>query len=210
LSLYACTTVGGTRYLDEWLQSIKTLSPTVITVAQDRERSEPLLNLPDIQIIPYSIGKPWESYDLRHKGYVSDYSICSGIIALFNNFLERNETHLLHIDSDIVLDPISCSEIRKLDWNFLKLCTPAISRERQHMKGVQPTRFWDSSNFGVAREVAQSVYSELRKILNNPYPVDINIQNVIRSCKPSKSRTIESPDLAHYIGGRKWLLSQAK
>ena len=34
-SLFVCSTVGGTRYLSEWLAGIRLLEPSVIVIARD-------------------------------------------------------------------------------------------------------------------------------------------------------------------------------
>ena len=54
-SLFVCTTVGATRYLDEWLEGVKLLNPSIIVIARDLSRSEPL-NLSD-QSVGYDSSK---------------------------------------------------------------------------------------------------------------------------------------------------------
>jgi len=202
MSLYVCTTVGCTRYLDEWLNAVSNLKPSIIAVARDTLRSEPLKQHQNLHVLEYTT-KPWQSYEERHLNFESDHSILLGIIKLIEHFLSRNETHFLHIDSDVIINKSASLTIYPLTWDYLQFTTPVVPRENP-----QPTRvmlFWESTNFGISKPIAQKILSELYKLLDKPYPVDINIHKTIRKVNPRKHRLINS-GVSHYIKGMKYTI----
>lgn len=200
MSLYVCTTIGCTRYLGEWLKAVSQLKPSAITVARDTVRSEPLEPIKGLQVIEYATS-PWLSYEQRHLNYESDYSILLGIIKLVEHFLSRGETHFLHVDSDVIMGRRACNAVRPLMWDYLQFTTPVVPRESPNTTHV--ILFWESTNFGISRPIAQKILGKLYDLLDNPYPVDINIHKAIRESKPRLHRLITS-DVSHYIKGTKY------
>lgn len=203
MSLFLCTTVGATRYLEEWLSSVAYLKPSVIVVARDIDRSEPLEAYGNLHVLEYSSGKKWVSYEERHLNFESDYSILLGIIKLIELFLKRGETHFLHVDSDVMLDRMLYHVIYPLTWDYLQFTTPVVPREASDLTRVKPILFWESTNFGVSKPVAQRIIGKLYGLLDKPYPVDINIHRVIKGENPLVHRLVRS-GVSHYIKGKKY------
>jgi len=201
-SLFICTTVGGTRYLDEWLKGVKLLKPSIIVIARDLDRSEPLEASEQYHIITYRTFKAWKGYELRHLGYESDYSIGLGIVKLMEFFLSRNETHFIHIDSDVIITEPCVRKIYPLTWDNLTIVTPVIPRDKMNDPNAKPMWFWDSTNFGLRRDLLEKMFNDIKQILNDPYPIDIKIHNVIRLHKPNHHREVRE-GVYHYIRGVK-------
>jgi len=201
-SLFVCTTVGATRYLDEWLEGVKLLKPSIIAIARDLDRSEPLTPSEQYRVINYRTNKAWKGYELRHLNYESDYSIGLGIVKLMGFFLERNETHFIHIDSDVIITETCAKKVYPLTWDNLTIVTPVIPRDRINEPNIKPMWFWDSTNFGLRRDLLEKMFNDIKQILNDPHPIDIKIHNVIRLHKPNSYREIRK-GVYHYIRGVK-------
>jgi len=174
----------------------------MIAVARDTLRSEGLGRLRGVHVIEYGT-KPWRSYEERHLSFESDRSILLGIIKLVEHFLSRGETHFLHVDSDVIVGERASLAVYPLTWDYLQFTVPVVPRE-----SPQPARvmlFWESTNFGISRPIAQKILSELYELLDKPYPVDINVHKVIRRANPRKHRLINS-GVSHYIKGMKYTI----
>lgn len=205
MSLFIATTIGGTKYFDEWLASIINLKPSIIIVAKDIDRSEPLKEYSNLHVLEYSSGKKWESYEQRHLNFESDYSILLGMIKLIEYFINRNETHFLHIDSDIIVDKMLYHVIYPLSWDYLQFKTPVIPREAINITHVSPIHFCESSNFGISKIIAQKILNKLYGLLNEPYPIDIKIHKLIREINPQNYKLITT-GISHYIRGKKYTI----
>jgi hypothetical protein len=200
--IYVCTTIGTTRYIDEWLCSIRKINPYKIAIARDLSRSEPLPENLHVQLLNYDTKKPWASYERRHEGWVSDESILKGIILLIEDMLKTDATHFLHIDSDIILSDTAIAMLTVGRWDYLQFGTPVMPRESMDKIML----FWDSTNFGISKTIAEKIMQDLCEI-RNPYPVDINIHKVVKkhfASNPSYAYlNITGVKISHYIRGVK-------
>jgi hypothetical protein len=197
------TVVGGTRYIYEWHNGVSYLNTPHIYVIQDDSRSEPVPKDLHVNIIHYDSGKPWQGYENRHYMYESDYSIMLGFIIGVEEFLKTQCTHAVCIDSDVIINGVVASMITALDWDYVQIGIPVIPRDKMNEPRVMPMRFWDSTNLGFSRQVISRALETIKTMLSNPYPVDINIHNAIRSVKPERSKSVNVLTLAHYIKGGK-------
>jgi hypothetical protein len=207
MMFYTCTTVGGTRYLKEWVQAIKKLNPHKIVIARDVSRSEPIdVN---VEVVEYDTRTPWQSYESRHTRWESDVSILEGIKILVKHFLAYNLTHFIHVDSDVILSDIAVYQIGQKEWDYLQIGVPVIPRElppaedwRKHIG-----TFFESTNFGLSRRLAEKIVHQLAEKIVNPYPVDLNIHKIIKE----NYRTLQNPvhhsiynaKIVHYIKGER-------
>jgi len=209
MKLYACTTVGGTRYLKVWLGKILKLNPVKIAIARDLSRSEPLQESPEYVVIDYDTKTPWKSYETRHERWESDKSILIGIITLMEDFLKTEATHFLHIDSDVIISDSAIKMILKSVWDYLKFGIPVIPRElppqeirhwRRHI-GM----FWDSTCFGISKRLVERVVDPARVIANDPYPIDIKLHSIIaeefKKINNGAFKCIDKIGITHYIKG---------
>jgi hypothetical protein len=207
MMLYACTTVGGTRYLKEWVQAIKKLNPRKIVIARDVSRSEPMDV--DVEVLEYDTGTPWQGYESRHAGWESDASILEGMKILVKHFLACDLTHFIHVDSDVILSDIAVCQIGRKEWDYLQMGVPVVPRElppaedwRKHIG-----TFFESTNFGLSRRLAEKIVGQLAEKIANPYPVDINIHRIIkenyRTLRNPVHHSIYSAKIVHYIRGER-------
>jgi hypothetical protein len=207
MMFYTCSTVGGTRYLKEWMQAIKKLNPHKIVIARDVSRSEPIgVN---VEVLEYDTRTPWQSYESRHTRWESDVSILEGMKILVKHFLACNLTHFIHVDSDVILSDMAVYQIRQKKWDYLQIGVPTIPRE------LSPTEDWrkhigtffESTNFGLSRRLAEKIVDQLAEKIVNPYPVDINIHKIIKE----NYSTLQNPvhhnicnaKILHYIKGER-------
>jgi len=194
--------VGGTRYIDEWLKGVLLLKPSVVVIAKDMDRSEPLPVSDKYQIIEYKSNKAWKGYELRHLNYESDYGIGLGITKLMELFISRSERYFLHIDSDVIIDDKAVRTIYPLTWDYLCIVIPVIPRDKRDDPNEKPHWFWDSTNFGLSRNLVMKIYDGMKEVLKDPYPIDIKIHNLIRSARPFRTREVRR-GVSHYISGKK-------
>ena len=205
---YICTVVGGTRYLEEWLQAVKKLNPSKIIIAKDVSRSEPIKKSIDAEIIEYDSGIPWEGYEKRHIGYKSDKSILDGIKILIKNFIMSEQTHFIHVDSDIILSDEAIRQITSKDWDYLQFGIPVVPRDKQNLPDwrTHVMIFWDSTVFGLSKRLAKLV-APMLKLIVDPYPVDINIHRVIKQnfiyIHDRKHLVVNNAKITHYINGER-------
>jgi len=196
--IYACTTVGTTRYIGEWICPIKKINPCKIAIARDLSRSEPIPDDLHVYVINYDTKKPWISYEKRHEGWVSDESILKGIVLLIDDMLKTDATHFLHIDSDVILSDKAITMLTTNKWDYLQFGIPVTPRESMDKIMI----FWESTNFGISKTIAEKILPEL-SATKNPYPVDINIHKAIRKYFMGIHLNITCAGVSHYIKGER-------
>lgn len=210
---YVCSVVGGTRYLAEWLEAVKKLKPSKIVIARDLSRSEPLTI--EVETIDYDTKIPWEGYEMRHLRWESDKSILVGFIKLLEDFIQSNQSHFIHIDSDIILSDEAIQRITSKSWDYLQLATRDLPRpyrvDNPQWKNTDWHKhlvvWWESTNLGLSRRLAELVLPSLKDI-TDPFPVDINIHKAIREkFRPDKVHLTVYAKIKHYIGGEGVILS---
>lgn len=211
MKLYACTTVGGTRYLKEWFQGIMKLKPEYLVICRDIDRSEGLEMAENTMILEYHSRRPWKGYDQRHENWESDYSILMGIELLMKDFIGSDATHFLHVDSDVILSKRAAEVIRGTNWDYLKIFIMVIPRElnedeRKHWK-EHLGAFGDNSCFGLSRRMVKQCLTRIPELYNKPYPVDINLHKIfseefrkIQKCSYAEVRGL---GVAHYVMGER-------
>jgi hypothetical protein len=199
--IFAGTTVGSARYLGEWAKGIQRLGPEKIVVSVDDSRHEDVPSGLPCELIHYDTGRVWESYDARHKNFISDYSIALGIKNLIAYFLRSDCTHFLCLDSDVILDETMATKIRNLDYEYLQMGVPETNRQALKIMYLM----WEGTNFGLNKEIATKLYPKLDYYnINNSKPVDLKLHDLIRSCDPKSRIKVKSRGLIHYFnrGGR--------
>jgi hypothetical protein len=198
LKVLVGTTVGSTRYLHEWLEGVKKLEPSKVAISVDDSRHEEIPSDLPIEFVHYDTGKAWENYDLRHKNYVSDYSIGLGIKNLIGYFLETDCDHFICLDSDVILDDRIAGKIRKSNFDYLQIGVPGTTRHGLKVLYLM----WKATNFGLDREVASKLYPKLNydiENIENIRPVDLKLHDMIRSCEPRSRLKVKSRGLVHYF-----------
>jgi hypothetical protein len=193
--MFVATTVGNTMYLPEWLKGVRCLSPMKIVISMDDSRHGEVPKELPCEIIHYDSGKVWEGYQERHRGWVSDYSIGLGIKALLENFTSSDCDLFVCIDSDVIIDAPIATKIRKLDFDYLRIGVPAVSRFNLRLLYLH----WKSTNFGVSKEVAGKLQPMLNYDLSTARPVDLKLHHAIQTLNPKKFASIKSLGLAHYL-----------
>jgi hypothetical protein len=189
------------------MQAIKKLNPHKIVIARDVSRSE-TINV-NVEVLEYDTRTPWQNYESRHARWESDVSILEGIKILVKHFLAYNLTHFIHVDSDIILSDIAVYKIRQKEWDYLQIGIPVIPRElpptedwRKHIR-----TFFESTNFGLSRRLAEKIVDQLAEKIVNPYPVDINIHKIIkenyRTLRNPIHHSIYNVNIVHYIRGER-------
>lgn len=189
------TTVGSTKYLEKWLGGIGKLDPAKIVVSIDDSRHEKVPSDFPCELIHYDTKKAWESYDARHKNYVSDYSIGLGIKSLIGYFLGTDCTHFLCIDSDVMLDESILAKIRNSNFDYLQIGVPAASREGFKFLFLH----WKSTNFGLNKEIAKKLNNRLDYNIDNSRPIDLKLHDLIRSLGPKNRLKVKSRGVVHYL-----------
>jgi hypothetical protein len=193
--LLAGTTVGSTKFLHQWYEGIEKLNPHKIAICVDDSRHEDVPNDLSYEIIHYDTGKAWENYDLRHKNFISDYSIGLGIRNLIGYFLQSDCDRFVCLDSDVVLDDKIATKIRNSDFDYLQIGVPET--DRQGLKVLY--LMWKGTNFGLDKEVARKLYPKLQYEIENSKPVDLILHDRIRSCDPKARFKLKSRGLIHYF-----------
>lgn len=198
--LFAGTTVGSTKYLREWTNGILRLKPGKVAVSVDDSRHEELPSDLPLEYIHYDTRAVWESYDERHKNFISDYSIGLGIKNLIKQFLQSECDHFLCLDSDVILDERIATRIRDTDFDYLQIGVPET--DRQGLKVMY--LMWKGTNFGLGKDVAAKLYPKLDYKIETSKPVDLKLHDAIRSCDPEMRVKLKSRGLYHYFnrGGR--------
>lgn len=223
MSLYVCTTIGGTRYLDEWCDGIKKLNPDIIAIARDMSRSEPIgepidnsliLKNSITKVIDFDSNIKWNSYELRHLDWKSDESILRGMIILLEDFVNSGKDFFLHIDSDVILDDGSIRQMTSGYNDYCQFTLPVVPRELNSEQWADWRRyvggFNDTTNFSISRRLAINSLENIKKLVGNAYPVDIRIHQCLKDAfkklddgKGGKSTLVMSKTLGHYVKGQK-------
>jgi hypothetical protein len=196
--LFAGTTIGNTRYLNEWLCGIQKLNPSRVVISVDHSRHDPIENAAEYELIEYDTGEMWGGYETRHKGWMSDYSIGLGIKDLIECFIKSDCSHFLCTDSDVVLNEDIAKKILKLDYHYLQIGVPAASRRGLSLISLH----WKSTNFGLNRETATKLYPILNYNVNNSSPVDLKLHTMIRSLDPTNHFKVKSSGVVHYLNSK--------
>lgn len=193
--IFAGTTVGSTKYLREWIQGISKLNPSKVAVSVDDSRHQDLPTGLACEFLHYDTGKAWDGYDMRHKNFISDYSIGLGIKTLVKCFIESDCDHFLCLDSDVVLDDRIAGKISGSDYDYLQIGVPET--DRQGLKVMY--LMWKGTNFGLDKEVATKLYPKLEYGIEDSKPVDLKLHDRIRSCGPTRRFKVKSRGLFHYF-----------
>lgn len=212
MSLYACTTIGGTRYLAEWLNGIKRLSPNIIVISRDTSRSENIIDdivVDKVKIIDFDSKIIWNSYELRHLDWKSDESILQGFILLLEDFIASGLDFFIHVDSDIILDEESIRQMIQQYNDYIQFSVPVVPRDLPPEKWAEWTKhvmgFNETTNISISRRLAIDAIENIKKLNGNAYPVDIKIQYCLKDAyyrlPNAHSTLVVSKGLAHYIKG---------